>query len=704
MSAHNSTTPRPSSYITLLAPNLKAFQDTIDFYVRTAAFACCTTGQLVDDVGMGSICVPSSPAKGAAVPTANAKQLNAGDKSAWLTPAMGNSIHVVYLAVSPAPMINLSPVADVNWDDVILGTWSGVDLQRAQLALRHMRCAFKVFSDPASGHLAITARDPLGNTITLNNAHAINEAPNLFHNSYEVPALHPESCFDFAAVPEGSQKRIAILCSGGDSCGMNAAVRSIVRVALQRGCIPFAVYEGYQGLVEGGSKICQMGWEHVRGFLSKGGTVIGTARCARFRERAGRLDAACNMIKNGIDALVVVGGDGSLTGADIMRSEWQGLCDELVATERLKAEEVAHLREHLAIVGMVGSIDNDMSSTDITIGAMSALHRICESVDSLISTANSHRRAFVVEVMGRHCGWLALMAAIAVGAETVFLPERPPPFNTEKYNDDWETEMCDTVKQYRAMGNRKSLVIVCEGAIDRHLNPIKADDVKRVLEQRLNLDTRVTQLGHVQRGGAPCAYDRYLATVQGVEAVNAVLEATPDTIPPMIGISQNKITSVPLMEAVKLTHGVSAAIAQKDFARAMELRDPDFASAFQAFEESTRFDEILGKLPVKQRIRVGILHTGAPAGGMNAATRVAARLCLNRGHTPLAIRNGFSGLVRDEMKPMNWQDVMGWQVKGGSELGTNRDHPQPLPNALPKISPKGTFPYCRLCLIVCIEC
>ncbi|KAL2918906.1 6-phosphofructokinase, alpha subunit [Polyrhizophydium stewartii] len=487
-----------------------------------------------------------------------------------------------------------------------------------------------------------------------------------------------------------TQKRIGILTSGGDSSGMNASVRAITRVALQRGCIPFAIYEGYQGLVDGGDKIKQFGWENVRGYLAVGGTTIGTARCVPFRTREGRLKATYNLIKNGIDALVIVGGDGSLTGADILRAEWTGLVDELVATGRVTKAECAHLREDLAIVGLVGSIDNDMSATDITIGAVTSLHRICESVDSLTSTAQSHQRAFVVEVMGRHCGWLGLMAGIAVGADWVCLPERPPPLNQEKYGDDWGQEMADIVGQYRTMGSRKSIIIVCEGAIDRNLKPIKPDEVKKVLEDKLGLDTRVTTLGHVQRGGSPCAFDRYLATVQGVEAVEAVLRSTRDTPAPMIGMSQNMVISVPLMDAVKLTHSVAEAISRRDFKLAMDLRDPDFTSAFDTYIEST----LLGgpgkhEIPEIKRLRIGIIHCGAPAGGMNAATRIAARLCLNRGHTPLAIRNGFSGLVNDEVRPIQWQELFGWQVRGGSELGTNRNHPHPMPNSSIKISPKG---------------
>lgn len=216
------------------------------------------------------------------------------------------------------------------------------------------------------------------------------------------------------------------------------------------------------------------------------------------------------MVRAGIDALVVIGGDGSLTGADTFRSDWQGLLDELVQKGEFTEENVNHLRKDLAIVGLVGSIDNDMSATDLTIGAVTSLHRICEALDSLSSTASSHQRAFVVEVMGRHCGWLALMAGMASGADWVFLPERPPPMDTVRYGDDWESEMCETVQLYRNKGSRKTMVIVCEGAIDRNLNPIKPEAVKKILEERLKLDTRVTTLGHVQRGGIPCAMDRLL--------------------------------------------------------------------------------------------------------------------------------------------------------------------------------------------------
>ncbi|KAF9434958.1 6-phosphofructokinase, alpha subunit [Entomortierella beljakovae] len=410
-----------------------------------------------------------------------------------------------------------------------------------------------------------------------------------------------------------------------------------------------------------------MSWDDVGDYLSIGGTVIGTARCAAFRERSGRLKAAKNMVNKGIDALVVCGGDGSLTGADRFRSEWPSLLEELVNTGELTSEEVAPY-SHLNIVGLVGSIDNDMSSTDITIGAVTCLHRICESIDSISSTASSHSRAFVVEVMGRHCGWLALMAGIATGADFIFIPECPP------VGDCWKDEMCNDIKRHRDLGKRKTIVIVCEGAIDSELNPITSKDLADLLTDRLSLDTRITILGHVQRGGSPCSFDRNLASMQGVEAVEAVLESTPESPSYMIAFNESKIKRVNLMEAVKLTGDVAKAIASKDFVGAMDLRDPAFIQHYQQFL-SISSSKTIDPNDKPQSLRIGIINVGAPAGGMNAAVRAAARYAFQRGHKIFGISNGFPGLIAGQVQEMEWMDVDGWIAHGGSELGTNRDQP-----------------------------
>ncbi|KAG2736176.1 hypothetical protein G9P44_000266 [Scheffersomyces stipitis] len=481
--------------------------------------------------------------------------------------------------------------------------------------------------------------------------------------SSEVDSTYSESVSETIR-----KKKIAVMTSGGDAPGMNPAVRAVVRAGIFLGCDMFAVYEGYSGLVKGGDLLKKMEWGDVRNYLSYGGTNIGTARCMEFKEREGRLSGAYNMIVNGIDALIVCGGDGSLTGADLFRSEWPSLLDELIETARLTKEEVAPYR-HLTIVGLVGSIDNDMSCTDATIGAYSALERITEMVDYIDATAKSHSRAFVVEVMGRHCGWLGLMSGLGTGADFIFIPERPP--RAGKWHDDLKT-VC---KRHREKGRRKTVVIVAEGAIDDELNPISSEEVRDVLVE-LGLDTRITTLGHVQRGGTAVAYDRMLATLQGVDAVKAVLESTPETPSPMIGVFENKIVRQPLVEAVRLTKSVATAIENKDFDRAMSLRDTSFADAYSHFLSTSVDDDGSSELPKDKQLNIGVIHVGAASSGLNAATRAAALYSLSRGHKLFAIQNGFSGLIKDGIvKELKWLDVEDWHNRGGSEIGTNRSLP-----------------------------
>jgi 6-phosphofructokinase 1 len=470
------------------------------------------------------------------------------------------------------------------------------------------------------------------------------------------------------------RRRIGVMTSGGDAPGMNGAVRAVVRMSIHMGCEAYAIYEGYEGLVQGGDLIKQMMWDDVRGFLSIGGTLIGTARCMAFMERAGRLKAAKNMILRGINALVICGGDGSLTGADKFRDEWPGLLEELVENGELDAESTEPY-QHLNIVGLVGSIDNDMSSTDATIGCYSSLERICHAVDDVFDTAASHQRGFVIEVMGRHCGWLALMASVATGADFVFIPEKPPRVG-------WEDQMCDIVRKHRQRGKRRTIVIIAEGAHDVNLTKITPNQVKELLTKKLQLDTRVTILGHTQRGGSACFYDRWLSTLQGVEAVNAVLDATPTTPTPVITIRENKIERSGLIEAVQLTKSVTKAIEAKDFDRAMTLRDAEFKEYYNSYMITTSTDNPRLRLPPEKHLRIAIVHVGAPAGGMNPATRAAVAYCLTRGHTPIAIHNGFSGLQRHHddkplgaVREVHWLDADPWVNEGGSEIGTNRGLP-----------------------------
>ncbi|XP_073414176.1 ATP-dependent 6-phosphofructokinase, liver type-like [Dendrobates tinctorius] len=270
----------------------------------------------------------------------------------------------------------------------------------------------------------------------------------------------------------GAGRAIAVLTSGGDAQGMNAAVRAVTRMGIYVGAKVFHVYEGYEGLVEGGDCIKQANWLSVSNIIQMGGTIIGSARCKAFTTHEGRLSAAFNLVQHGITNLCVIGGDGSLTGANIFRKEWKGLLEELVKGGKI-AEDVAAKYSHLNIVGLVGSIDNDFCGTDMTIGTDSALHRIMEVIDAITTTAQSHQRTFVLEVMGRHCGYLALVSALASGADWLFIPECPP-------EEGWEDLMCARLGESRSRGSRLNIIIIAEGAINCKGEPITSQYVKEV--------------------------------------------------------------------------------------------------------------------------------------------------------------------------------------------------------------------------------
>jgi 6-phosphofructokinase 1 len=463
-------------------------------------------------------------------------------------------------------------------------------------------------------------------------------------------------------------KRIAVLTSGGDAQGMNGAVRAVVRTGIDKGVEVYAVSEGYQGLVEGGESIRKLDWNAVAGILHRGGTLIGTARSEEFLTREGRRSAARNLIQLGIDGLVIIGGDGSLTGANIFRQEWPALVDELVASREITAE-LAAAHPALVIVGLVGSIDNDFYGTDMTIGTDSALHRITEAIDAISSTAASHQRTFIVKVMGRNCGYLALYAALATGADWVLIPESPPDV------DDWQDVMVERLKAGTRAGRRDHIIVMAEGARDRNGKYIGSADVQQLLENRLGEEVRVTVLGHVQRGGRPSAYDRNLATMLGYEAVVTILAAKPDDEPVLVGIKGNRITRSPLMECVQRTLAVAEAISAKEYEKAMDLRSASFKEAFRTLKTMVR---ALPHPPEtgQKRLRIAILNAGAPAAGMNTAGRTAIRLGLDLGHIMLGVQNGFDGLTRNQIRELNWMSVTGWASLGGSVLGTSRMVPK----------------------------
>ncbi|XP_070247261.1 ATP-dependent 6-phosphofructokinase, platelet type [Myotis yumanensis] len=476
------------------------------------------------------------------------------------------------------------------------------------------------------------------------------------------PSVPRASFRKFLEQLSGAGKAIGVLTSGGDAQGMNAAVRAVVRMGIYTGAKVYFIYEGYQGMVDGGNNIVEANWESVSSILQVGGTIIGSARCKAFRTREGRLKAAHNLVQLGITNLCVIGGDGSLTGANIFRGEWSTLLEELARDGKISKEDVQK-HGHLNIVGMVGSIDNDFCGTDMTIGTDSALHRIIEVVDAIMTTAQSHQRTFVLEVMGRHCGYLALVSALACGADWVFLPESPP-------EEGWQETMCVKLSENRARKKRLNIIIVSEGAIDTQNKPITSEQIKELVVKQLGYDTRVTILGHVQRGGTPSAFDRILASRMGVEAVVALLQATPETPACVVSLNGNQAVRLPLMECVQMTQGVQKAMDERRFSNAVQLRGRSFEGNLNIYKQ------LAIKKPdsqiTKSGFNVAVINVGAPAAGMNAAVRSAVRVGISEGHKMFAVYDGFEGFARGQIKEIGWSDVGGWTGQGGSILGTKR--------------------------------
>lgn len=296
-------------------------------------------------------------------------------------------------------------------------------------------------------------------------------------------------------------KRIGVITSGGDAPGMNSAVRAVVRAAIARGAEVLGFQHGWRGVMT--EEITPLDSKAVGGIISLGGTLLRSARCQEFREEAGRVQAMDVLKANGIEGLVVIGGDGSLTGAKKL------------------------LEEHnLPIMGIPGSIDNDIPGTDYSIGFDTAVNTARDAIDKVRDTAYSHDRVFVIEVMGRNNGFIALECALACGAEAVLLPEVPYSL----------MEICESLRAQRAKGKSSSIVVVAEGAA-------KGVDVCDFIALHTKFEARAVVLGHMQRGGTPTAFDRVLALRLGASAANRLISGFSGE---MVGVESGRLVSHPL--------------------------------------------------------------------------------------------------------------------------------------------------------------
>ncbi|MBI3593363.1 MAG: 6-phosphofructokinase [Nitrospirae bacterium] len=301
-------------------------------------------------------------------------------------------------------------------------------------------------------------------------------------------------------------KKIGILTSGGDSPGMNAAIRAVTRISAAEGIEVVGFCHGFSGLIKG--ELRHLGDRDVGGIIERGGTILGSARCPEFETDSGRRKALNVLEKNEVEALVVIGGNGSQQGA------------------------LALSREGFPVVGVASTIDNDLPGCDISIGVDTAINTALEAVDRIKTTASSHNRAFLVEVMGRNCGYLALMIGIAGGAEVVAIPEVP-----------FEPEViASELRAAYDRGKAHAIAVVAEGV------RFKAAEIAAYFKehhQRIGFELRVTTLGHVQRGGSPSAFDRLLATRMGVAAVESLMEGKRGNL---IGLVNGEIVSTPLLK------------------------------------------------------------------------------------------------------------------------------------------------------------
>ena len=305
-------------------------------------------------------------------------------------------------------------------------------------------------------------------------------------------------------------KKIGVFTSGGDSPGMNAAIRSVVRTCayLKVDCV--GIYRGYEGLIEGDFK--PMDARSVNNIINKGGTILKSARCDEFRTKEGRKKAYEQLKSEGIDAFVVIGGDGSFTGAMIFNQEFD-----------------------FPVIGIPGTIDNDIFGTTFTLGFDTALNTVVEAIDKIRDTASSHNRLFFVEVMGRDVGHIALNAGVGAGAEEILIPEE----------NLGRERLLESLKRSKRSGKASSIVIVAEG--DKTGKNIF--ELKDYVEENLpDYDVRVSVLGHMQRGGAPSCYDRVLASRMGVKAVEALLDGQTNL---MVGVLANNIILTPIEKAIK---------------------------------------------------------------------------------------------------------------------------------------------------------
>lgn len=529
---------------------------------------------------------------------------------------------------------------------------------------------------------------------------------------------------------------VGIITSGGDAPGMNSAIRAIVRICLKSGGSVYGVYRGFDGLIN--DYICKLGWDTETHNSNEGGTVLLSFRSKEFYKREGRKRAVFNLIKRGINSLIVLGGDGSLKGALILKNEWRELFRELLEEGKLdflkdnnKEVDNKYINDKevndvyindkevdnkyinnkednnkevndkevndkyiydIIIIGIPASIDNDISLCDFTLGCDTALNRVVESIDHLSSTMKSHQRVFVIEVMGRKCGWLSLMAAYSCLADYLLIPEDPPL--------DWRKEVLEHIEYGRKHGKPGIFIIVSEGALDRKGNQIDPSEMVDYIKKQ-NIDVRLLKLGHVQRGGPTSASDRILGTLSGIRAFKEIEKSIKNkSNTSKIVISSNgDIITKDLTEVINQNDIVKGYENNYDFKSILKCRGDLFRTSLSFYlcilqnkrqSKARCLEDLNLRVLVNNNIelqnkyinentsisnstvfnyRIGILQCGKRSSGMNTALNSVIQYCYACNIEPMCICNGLEGFMNDSLFKPEMYEFGNEFNNGGTILG-----------------------------------
>lgn len=560
--------------------------------------------------------------------------------------------------------------------------------------------------------------------------------------------------------------RIGVLTSGGDAPGMNSAVRSIIRTSLKNDVKVFGIYRGYEGLIRG--DIRKLGWKSETEGSGQGGTFLLSARSEKFMTREGRKEAAYNLFIRRINSLVVIGGDGSLTGAMKLKDEYEELCKELIKENRVSLEAIENLKKtkeaskqrckdksnlkeilrnsnssstrtdsreeeilikfeesdsseefnneiednsrfNLDIIGIPGTIDNDVIGVDFSLGANTALTRIMEVVEKLNSTMRSHKRIFVLECMGRDCGWLTLMAGFAVESSCILIPENA--------NLDWQDKMLESMRTVYSINDSKKFIFLCEGAKDSNGKKIEASEIINLLKKE-KMSARPLTIGHIQRGGTTCAFDRTLGTLSGMHAVHCILNRPQK--PELIGMKDGEICILDLAKIIKNTMEVRKKLKERKFEEVLSARDNTFKLIYKLHNEhaakieaqcsnnrcksiekvgmaheeyemrmqknsdsSTQIaadleathlnNSKLKEIKSDRKLKIGVLVDGMCACGMNAVLNSIIQVGISNNCEVYYFFDGYDGVMEMDIRQARIFEFSASHNDGGSVIGTTNN-------------------------------